>query len=50
MTESVVDYNEQPLAVEADATTMIFNMASDSLTASKNVLLSSLRARYPDRR
>lgn len=31
MTESVVDYNEQPLAVEVDATTMIFNMASDSL-------------------
>jgi hypothetical protein len=26
MTESVVDYNEQPLAVEVDATTMIFNM------------------------
>lgn len=23
MTESVVDYNEQPLAVEVDATTMI---------------------------
>ena len=35
MTESVVDYNEQPLAVEVDATTMIFNMASDSLTSLK---------------
>ena len=33
MTESVVDYNEQPLAVEVDATTMIFNMTSDSLTS-----------------
>ena len=33
MTESVVDYNEQPLAVEVDATTMIFNITSDSLTS-----------------
>ena len=28
MTESVVDYSEQPLAVEVDDVTMIFNMAS----------------------
>lgn len=26
MTESVVDYSEQPLAVEVDDVTMIFNM------------------------
>ena len=39
MTESVVDYNEQPLAVEADATTMIFNMASDSLTSLKECFI-----------
>ena len=29
MTESVVDYSEQPLAVEVDYVTMIFNMASE---------------------
>lgn len=34
MTESVVDYSEQPLAVEVDDVTMIFNMASESLTLS----------------
>lgn len=39
MTESVVDYNEQPLAVEVDATTMIFNMASDSLTCLKECFI-----------
>lgn len=39
MTESVVDYNEQPPAVEADATTMIFNMASDSLTSLKECFI-----------
>lgn len=39
MTESVVDYNEQPLAVEVDATTMIFNMASDSLTSPKECFI-----------
>lgn len=39
MTESVVDYNEQPLAVEVDATTMIFNMASDSLTSLKECFI-----------
>ena len=32
MTESVVDYSEQLLAVEVDDVTMIFNMASESLT------------------
>ena len=39
MTESVVDHNEQPLAVEVDATTMIFNMASDSLTSLKECFI-----------
>ena len=39
MTESVVDYSEQPLAVEVDATTMIFNMASDSLTSLKECFI-----------
>lgn len=39
MTESVVDYNEQPLAVEVDATTMVFNMASDSLTCLKECFI-----------
>ncbi len=39
MTESVVDYNEQPLAVEVDATTMIFNMASDPLTSLKECFI-----------
>lgn len=39
MTESVVDYNEQLLAVEVDATTMIFNMASDSLTSLKECFI-----------
>lgn len=39
MTESVVGYNEQPLAVEVDATTMIFNMASDSLTSLKECFI-----------
>ena len=39
MTESVVDYNEQPLAVEVDSTTMIFNMASDSLTSLKECFI-----------
>lgn len=39
MTESVVDYNEQPLAVEVDATTMIFNMASVSLTSLKECFI-----------
>lgn len=39
MTESVVDYNEQPLAVEVDATTMIFNMASDLLTSLKECFI-----------
>lgn len=39
MTESVVDYNEQPLAVEVDATAMIFNMASDSLTSLKECFI-----------
>lgn len=39
MTESVVDYHEQPLAVEVDATTMIFNMASDSLTSLKECFI-----------
>ncbi len=39
MTESVVDYNERPLAVEVDATTMIFNMASDSLTSLKECFI-----------
>ena len=39
MTESVVDYNEQPLAVEVDATTMIFNMASDSLISLKECVI-----------
>lgn len=39
MTESVVDYNEQPLAVEVDATTMIFIMASDSLTSLKECFI-----------
>ena len=27
MTESVVDYSEQPLAVEVDDVTMIFNLS-----------------------
>lgn len=40
MTESVVDYNEQSLAVEVDATTMIFNMASDSLTSLKECFIN----------
>ena len=39
MTESVVDYNEQSLAVEVDATTMIFNMASDSMTRLKECFI-----------
>lgn len=39
MTESVVDYNGQPLAVEVDATTMIFNMASDSLISLKECFI-----------
>ena len=39
MTVSVVDYNEQPLAVEVDATTMIFNMASDSLISLKECFI-----------
>lgn len=39
MTESVVDYNEQPLAVEVDATTMIFNMTSDSLISLKECFI-----------
>lgn len=39
MTESVVDYIEQPLAVEVDATTMIFNMAFDSLTSLKECFI-----------
>ena len=39
MTESVVDYNEQPLAVEVDATTMIFNTASDSLISLKECFI-----------
>ena len=39
MTVSVVDYNEQPLAVEVDATTMIFNMASDSLMSLKECFI-----------
>ena len=39
MTESVVDYNEQPLTVEVDATTMIFNVASDSLTSLKECFI-----------
>lgn len=39
MIESVVDYNEQPLAVEIDAITMIFNMASDSLTSLKECFI-----------
>ena len=39
MIESVVDYNEQPLAVEVDAITMIFNMASDSLTSLKECFI-----------
>lgn len=39
MTESVVDCNEQSLAVEVDATTMIFNMASDSMTRLKECFI-----------
>ena len=39
MIESVVDYNEQPLAVEVDAITMIFNMASDSLISLKECFI-----------
>ena len=39
MTESVVDYNEQPLAVEVEATTMIFNMTSDSLISLKECFI-----------
>ena len=39
MTESVVDYNEQPLAVEVDDVTMIFNMASESLTNLKEYFI-----------
>lgn len=43
MTESVVDYNEQPLAVEVDATTMIFNVASDSLTSLKECFIKLVK-------
>ncbi len=43
MTESVVDYNEQPLAVEVDATTMIFNVASDSLTSLKECFIKFVK-------
>ena len=43
MTESVVDYNEQPLAVEVDATTMIFNVASDSLTSLKECFIKRVK-------
>ena len=32
MTESAIDYSKQPLAVEVKDVTMIFNMASESLT------------------
>ena len=39
MTESVVDYSEQPLAVEVDDVTMIFNMASESLTNIKEYFI-----------
>ena len=39
MTESVADYNEQPLAVEVDDVTMIFNMASESLTNLKEYFI-----------
>ena len=39
MTESVVDYSEQPLAVEVDDVTMIFNMASESLTNLKEYFI-----------
>lgn len=40
MTESVVDYSEQPLAVEVDDVTMIFNMASESLTNLKEYFIA----------
>lgn len=43
MAESVVDYNEQPLAVEVDATTMIFNVASDSLTSLKECFIKLVK-------
>lgn len=43
MTESVVDYNEQPLAVEVDATTMIFNVASDSLASLKECFIKLVK-------
>ena len=43
MTESVVDYNEQPLAVEVDATTMIFNVASDSLASLKDCFIKLVK-------
>ena len=39
MTESVVDYSEQPLAVEVDDVTMMFNMASESLTNLKEYFI-----------
>ena len=41
MTESV-DYSEQPLAVEVDDVTMIFNMASESLTNLKEHFIKLL--------
>ena len=38
MTESVVDYSEQPLAVEVDDVTMIFNMASEQAVKERSFL------------
>ena len=39
MTESAIDYSKQPLAVEVKDVTMIFNMASESLTNLKEYFI-----------
>ena len=39
MTESTIDYSKQPLAVEVKDVTMIFNMASESLTNLKEYFI-----------
>ena len=39
MTESAIDYSKQPLAVEVKDVTMIFNMASESLTNLKGYFI-----------
>ena len=43
MTESAIDYSKQPLAVEVKDVTMIFNMASESLTNLKEYFIKLAR-------